>query len=364
MLLSVLSWMVSPAFATGLARPTPELLNTPVQLPPAKDIDPLLVDGDLKAWLDRNVSKVGSANSRMARLLSALGRRALEYDDAHTRTASETFDEGRFNCLGLAHLVVAAGRHLGVDAYYVRILEEPEYGTRGTLVLASTHIAAAWGPSGQVRVVELANVDAPSRRATERISDRAAASLHYANRGAEILMAGRPRIARPWLQAAVLLDADAPGAWVNLGVAERRLGAAESAEAAYLQALQLAPDNSSAWKNLAQLRQLEGRPMKAQEMLEALRRPGYRNAFTYLDLGDMHLRTGALDEAGALYRRALRIDRRAVAIRAAMGEWWLAGGDRDRAARWLQRSRRLDPDHPRVRRLAAALKPPQLGPGT
>lgn len=348
------------AHATGLAPrdaaplPPPDVADAP---PPA-DEQPYAPSAEMQAWVHKRVFEVGTPDERMHRLLAAIEQDLpLVYDAGHTGTAREVFDSGRYNCLALAHLIVGLGREIGVDAYYVRIEEYRSYHQRGDLVLASTHVAAGWGPPAHVRLIEPTG-QAPTERDTRTavpIDDDAALALHDANRGAELLVAGRPEAALRWLDASLAADPRTPEAWVNLGVAHRRLGADDLAEAAYRKALALRPEDLSAWRNLASLVQANGDLLAARDLLAILDRPGYRNPFTYLTLGDLSAQTGHLVDAGRFYRRATALDHGHPQIRAARGEWALATGDRDEAARWLARAKRADPDDPRVRALDARL---------
>lgn len=353
------------ARATGLAprdAPHPEAAEVPppdvADAPPPVDQRPFLLSDAMRAWVHKRVFEVGTADERMHRLLAAIEQDLpLVYDAQHTGTAEEVFDSGRYNCLALAHLIVGLGREIGVDAYYVRIEEYRSYHQRGDLVLASTHVAAGWGPPAHVRLIEPTGQDPTERdsRAAIPIDDDAATALHDANRGAELLVAGRPEAALRWLEQALAVDPETPEAWVNLGVAHRRLGANALAESAYRKALALRPQDLSAWRNLASLVQSGGDLLAARDLLAILDRPGYRNPFTYLTLGDLSAQTGHLADAGRFYRRATALDHGHPQIRAARGEWALATGDREDAARWLVRARRADPEDPRVRALAARL---------
>jgi Flp pilus assembly protein TadD len=354
-LLIVALLVASPASATSRSPSTELGIVTPADRPPARRLEPTALTPEIRAWLDRAVNRVGTEDERMRRILAALEAHDMVYDNTFTGTGAQAFETRRFNCLSLAHLVVGLARELGVDAYYVRIEEFRSFHQRGDLVMVSTHVAPGWGPRADTRIVEFEATTDRERHAAYRISDEQALGLHYANRGAELLRAGWPDLGQAWLREATAIDPGGAEAWLNLGVAERRLGAPERAEAAYRQALALDPDNLSAWRNLASLLQLQGDPNAARKILELLDRPGHRNPYTFLALGDLCASTGALEDAGRFYRRASQLDRRHAQIRAARGELALALGDREGAALWLERAQRRDPDEPRVQRLAEAL---------
>lgn len=358
MLLPLLLFSHLPVDAAAMigAPITPEVPEgVSVEAPPPAPLEPWSTTPAMRDWLEHEVRNVGTEDQRMLRLLHALERRHLVYDDTSTGTAAEVFQSGRFNCLGVAHLVVGLARELGIDAYYVRVASPDTFGQRGDLVLAASHIAAGWGPPAQIRIVEYGVGDESRSRPLGAMTDTRAVSLHYANRGAEMLVLGEAELARQWLVAALQLDPQAGAAWVNLGVARRRLGRADAAEEAYLQALALDPGDRSALQNLATLEQISGDEGRARSMLQTLARARHRNPLTYLALGDLHLRSGQPAEAGPFYRRAVRLGGDSATVLAARGQWHLALGDPEAARRWLDRARGLDPADARVRALQSAL---------
>lgn len=352
--------MSGPAFANSVLFPsqTFEVPPRPAGEAPPDVLVPTEPTEEMRAWLRTHVFSVGTEEERMRRLLTALAAdRALVYDPTWTGTAAEVFETGHFNCLALTHLLIGLGREMGVDTYYVRVERFRTFHQEDDLVLVSTHVAAAWGPRGQVRLVELEPASERELRAAIRIDDTQAVALHYSNRGAEWLQSGRPDIAEDWLSRAIAIDPTIPEAWVNLGVAHRRQGALDEAEAAYRQAIALAPENLSAWRNLGLVLGARGEDAAADELLQLLDRPDNRNPFTYLALGDVSLEAGRLDEALRFYRRARRISPGNPDTLAALAGQALAAGRPGRARSLLARAEALDSESERVIELGTALGP-------
>ena len=357
-LLAVLT--AGPAEANSLlfAESSFDVSGGPYGRAPPETLEPMAPTEEMREWLRTHVFAVGSEEERMGRLLTALAAsRSLSYDPGYTGTAAEVFETGRFNCLSLTHLLVGLGRELGVDTYYVRVERFRTFHQKEDLVLVSTHVAAAWGPRGQVRIVELEPASERELRAASRIDDTKAVGLHYSNRGAEWLQAGRPDTAETWLERAIAIDPAISEAWVNLGVAHRRLGALDEAEAAYRQAIVLEPDNLSAWRNLGLVLGVRGDDTAADELLQLLDRPDNRNPYTYLALGDVSFDAGRLDEALRFYRRARRIEPGNPDTLAAFAAWALATGQDARARALLARARAIDAGSERVIELGTALGP-------
>jgi tetratricopeptide (TPR) repeat protein len=95
-------------------------------------------------------------------------------------------------------------------------------------------------------------------------------------------------------------------AYANLGGAQRALGEDEAARESFDAALQLNPNQASAWIGKGLLAQKQGRPDEAIEDLSrgvALQPMGQH----YLDLGRSLQQAGRLAEAAGAYRRALKL---------------------------------------------------------
>ncbi len=307
------------------------------------------VTPEMHAWaLER--AGTGLAESRLDRLLEALRDPSfgLVYDDAHTGTAREVFETRRYNCLSLTVLFVALARDLGLEADYLRVDSAATYIADGRVVLVTRHVTAGWGPPARRHVAELGvDPDTEHLRFTT-LADAEVEAAWWTNRSGELVRDGAPLEAAEAARAALSLVPTLPEAWVNLGVAERHAGDLRAAEEAYRRAIELDPERLSAWRNLAMLMRLEGRAEAARELLELADRPGHRDPFVLLALGDGCLQAGDLDGAGRLYRRARLLEPHHPDVLAALGAHALAEGDEGRARRWLARARRADADNARV----------------
>jgi Flp pilus assembly protein TadD len=150
----------------------------------------------------------------------------------------------------------------------------------------------------------------------------------------------------------------APGlddAWINLGVAYRRNGELDRAEAAYRRALEVNPTALSAYSNLSSLLRLQGREEEAAELLELADSSKNRNPYTYLSLGDLAFKRGRLEEAQRYYEKALRRFRDNAEPYAALGLVALEDGDSKAARRYLKKATKLDPNDPRTNQLKELL---------
>lgn len=333
----------------------------------ARDLDPdeVLVPFQLTEEMERWAREAVPENlpkaERSLRLLEALIQLEglnLQYRSDFTGTAQEVFETRQANCLSFTHLFVAMARSLHLDAYFLHVQDIQSYFQEGDLVINAGHITAATGPQQNPQILEFTDRTDVEYRSIRRISDLRAIALFYSNRGAELLRQGSPEGAMEWLETAVRLDPELADGWVNLGVVRRRLGDLEGAEAAYQRALQENAGASAAYHNLAALYRLQGREGLVEELLTLADESGNRNPFTYLRLGDIHLRQGELEAAQRFYRRASQLDPELAEAYAALGQWALEAGREKAARRWLRQARRLDPEGQRVVSLARRLETP------
>jgi Flp pilus assembly protein TadD len=321
-------------------------------------IVPFEITPDMKAWIEKEVPKSSREEIQLNWLLQSVLNRsnpAFRYESGHTGTAGEVFREGRANCLGFTQMFIALARELDLPVYFLRVSDLQSFEREGDLIVASAHITAAMGPPNTRKVLDFAERPVSAYRWVEAISDLTAIALYYSNRGAEALRDGQNAEGLELLGHATRLDPELAEAWVNLGVAERRSGDSEAAEADYRKALEVDPSTITAYQNLASLLRVSGRAHEADELLSLTDRTGNRNPFSYLALGDLSLRQGRTEEAQRFYRRAIRLDPDQAESQAAMGHWALQTGRLREAAKYLRKAQKLDPANGRTELLERSL---------
>jgi Flp pilus assembly protein TadD len=350
--------------ATGCASAEPKLtpalaeVPLPVDVVPAPPLDTLGITPEMKAWVVERVPRSLAAASRFELLLQILQAENglnLRYDSDATLTAEEVFTTRRYNCLGLAHLVVALAREIGLSVYYLEASGVEKYKRHGDLVVLSGHVTVAWDEGPTRRIVEMVfgpRVDLLNGR---RISDAHAQALHHVNLGAAMLRDGDIDGALPHLVTAVRLGPDTATAWLDLGVALRRRGQLDAAEAAYRRAIAAEPEATAPYDNLYSLLRSRRRDDAAAEVLKVVERGGRRNPWLLLSLGDNLLASGDRVGARRFYMRAQAAAPDEAAPVAAMAGWYLAGGDEHRARRLWRRAAHRDPTEPRLEPLAVRL---------
>lgn len=327
-------------------------------LDPDEVMKPLALTEAMQAWVEENVANHPEAGERMRLLLrSLLSSKGLgmTYSTGFTGTAHEVFEAREGNCLGFTQMFVVMGREVGVDVYYLAVDRLTRYRKQDDLIIVSDHVTAAFNDGSERRILEFSLAGEFDYRGARQMTDIEALGLYYSNRGAEEIQNRRVREGHELLETAVTLAPKMAQAWVNLGVAHRRLGREAEAEAAYRRAIEIDEAQLSAYHNLVGLYRLQGKQHPAREILRLLDRRDNRNPFIYLQLGDMSAERGHRDEARSFYKRAVRLGTEHAETWAALGLWYLEAGDARRANRLLTRAERRDPEEERTVRLRERL---------
>jgi Flp pilus assembly protein TadD len=327
-------------------------------LDPDEVMKPLALTEEMQAWVKDNVARHPEAGERMRLLLrSLLSSKGLgmTYSTGFTGTAHEVFEAREGNCLGFTQMFVVMGREVGVDVYYLAVDRLTRYRKQDDLIIVSDHVTAAFNDGDERRILEFSLAGDFDYRGARQMTDIEALGLYYSNRGAEEIQNRRVREGHELLETAVTLAPKMAQAWVNLGVAHRRLGRQAEAEAAYRRAIEIDEAQLSAYHNLVGLYRLQGKQHPAREILRLLDRRDNRNPFIYLQLGDMSEQRGHRDEARSFYKRAVRLGTEHAETWAALGLWYLEAGDARRANRLLTRAEKRDPEEERTVRLRERL---------
>lgn len=327
-------------------------------LEPSGVVIPYELTEEMRAWAHRLVPRETEPEKRLETLLAGLvdpDKLKVVYEPRYTATAQEVFETRRANCLAFTSLFVGMAREIGVPAFFLDVDDVERFEKEGDLVVVSGHVSAGYGTGPEIKILDFSAAPEPGYRHVRRISDLTAIALFHSNRGGELLRNGKQSEALPWLQKAVTIDPELPGAWINYGVALRRSGDLGRAEEAYRKALEVDPQAVSAYQNLAALLRHQGKQREAEDLLALSGTLGSRNPFIYLSLGDLSLAHGRFDEARRFYKRALRLYRDSAEPYAAMGIVALASGDPGEAHRWARKALAIDQENQRVKLLIARL---------
>ncbi len=357
--------VVSIVATAGAAGAVPTSVRIPSDVQPLAVEDVLALTPEMREWVHAEVPRGLSPVERLdllVRRLQAPDGAALRYDAWFTASAAESFAAHKFNCLSFSHLLIAMAREVGLDAYYLEARYRERYDREGDLVLLAGHITVGWGDGPRRWVIDFGNQAKLEKTRVQRLDDRRALALHYANLGAADLRHGDPRSALRALATAVEVDPKAGGAWVNLGVALRRQGDFAGAEAAYRNAIEVDSQLVPGFANLYSLLRGTGRDREAKELVGTIMRLPKRDPWLLLAMGDESLQARDLAGAERLFRQARRQMRDDAAPAAALAALALAKGDQAKARHWIRRAEQVDPRESRLTSLRAALGLPQPPP--
>jgi Tfp pilus assembly protein PilF len=312
--------------------------GTADQLP---DVEMLAITPEMKAFLDQHVNLKDGQNERLAQLVIAVmgeDRFQLAYDDS-TRTAAETFDSRRGNCLSFTNMFIAMAREVNLDAYYQEVDIPPDWSMSGQTYLLSQHVNVIVEIRNALsRVVDFNIYDFHSLNESREISDQRARAHYFNNIGVERMLDDEAGLAYANLQQSLFEDRDFVPAWINMGILHRREGYPYFAEAAYLQALHLDRGNLLAMSNLANLYQELGKEDLHQQYLYWVQSHRNQNPYYRYQMANMAFSEGdytaAIDHLKAAIRKNKDDDRFYYLLSLS----YLMSGDREAAERWMEQA--------------------------
>lgn len=356
---TILLAVISPATAeTSAVRSDLEEAVRARGIDPADLTYPETLNEEILSWAAERIDESAPPDRLLEELLQELSTPeglGLQYDPAFTGTAEEVFANRRANCLAFTHLFVGLSRHYGVETYYLDFDKSERYRRERDLILVSGHVTAGFGHGDQRRVLDFGAIEGADADSARQISDLTALALYYSNRSAELLQTGDAEGAAESAFVAVQLGPEVADAWVNLGVARRRIRDVDGAREAYRKAIEVDPDHLPAYHNLTALFWMEGNRNASREIMKLLDRGDNMNPFTYLSLGDLNLASDRLDDARRYYRRAHWLDQELGEPKAALGVVALEMGRAKKARTWLRRARDVDPEGGRTLELMRRL---------
>jgi tetratricopeptide (TPR) repeat protein len=321
----------------GLENATPEVI--------VDEQEVLALSAEMQDFLDTHVDRNGTVSVRLHQLVSAVidsGTFGLEYEDT-TRTASETFDLRRGNCLSFSNMFVALARDVGLKVQYQEVDVPPDWTLDNDTFVLSRHINifVDLGLAG-TRVVDFNIGDFRTSYDMRRISDARALAHFYNNMGVERLQVGDTAAALSFFRKAIA-DNDRlfSPAWTNLGTLYGRNGLLVHAEATYLQALKARKWDLVAMSNLARLYERRGDEERAADYRKKVFHHRMRNPYYRYNLAREALAEGDVGTAIDHFKFAVRKRPIEDQFCFQLGLAYLRKGDEKAAQRWFARAREL-----------------------
>ena len=238
--------------------------------------------------------------------LEARGMFSLEYAEV-TRTARGTFHDQQGNCLSFTMLFVSLARAAGLQANYQSVVVPPSWSNDGQVVVASHVNTVVRTGRGQETIVDFNLRPYQAEHRSRRVTDSYALGLFYTNLGAEAMLRENHAAALVYLREAARVRPDIAGVWVNLGVLYARHGRYEHAEAAYLRALDVDNDETSALTNLSLVYDALGETQLAAEYRDRVQNYRERNPYYHFASATLAYEQEQFADALAAVRKALRL---------------------------------------------------------
>jgi Flp pilus assembly protein TadD len=279
----------------------------------------------------------------------------LRYELSPTRTAIETFQAHRGNCLSFVNLFVGLSRANDLNPFYVEVTDYQKWSHRAGMVVSQGHIVAGMYLDGELKTYDFLPFRPKAYRAFHPIDDLQAAAHYYNNLGAEALLQAEMPRARQLIETAVRIAPAFPKALNNLGVVLARAGDVAGAEKSYRQALAAEPDNAIVMTNMARLMQQSGRKAEADTMLAQVEAANTSNPYFFVYEGEMALGQGDQQKALDYMAKALRLDSESAEVHLGLVEVYLALGETEKARHHLARALAIDATNPDALRYAALL---------
>jgi Flp pilus assembly protein TadD len=299
------------------------------------------LDDEMRQFV-RQVSAVGDSSARVNRLLLAMKQRglfSLEYNEAVTQTVSGTFHDHRGNCLSFTMLFIALAREFGLHARYQLVDVPPQWNLDSDLIVIANHVNAVIDSrSDHDLVVDFNRTNFREEYPARKVDDAYAASLFYTNLGAEALLKRDYAASFTLLREAIRARPNVASPWVNMGVLYGRQGLFNHAEAAYLHALQIAPEERSALANLAGIYEELGDTERAAEYRERVRHYQDINPYYHYARAQKAYREARYEDTLAELKRSIRLRNDESAFYALQGEALTALGRESEATKSFARA--------------------------
>jgi tetratricopeptide (TPR) repeat protein len=296
--------------------------------------DAFALDDDMHEFV-REVNATGDTSMKVIRLLAAMKQRglfSLEYNEAVTESVSGTFHQHRGNCLSFTMLFIALAREAGLQARFQLVDVPPQWNLDDDLVVIANHVNAVINSrSDHDLVIDFNKANFREEYPTRRIDDAYAASLFYTNLGAEAMLKRDYPRSFTLLREAIRARPNVASPWVNMGVLYGRQGLLDYAEAAYLRALEIAPQERSALANLASVYEALGDAARAAEYRERVHHYQDINPYYHYARAQKSYREERYEDTLAELKRAIRLRNDESAFYTLQGQTFSALGREDDA---------------------------------
>jgi Flp pilus assembly protein TadD len=285
------------------------LFGGPIETASIPDPGMFELDDDMRAFVAEHVDGSRAGRERMRRLLSAMiesGLMSLDYDDAKTKTARQTFQDRVGNCMSFTALFVALAREADLDVTFQTVEVPPIWYADSDLVILNNHVNALIKQNFGSRVVVDFNVtELKGDYETREVSDEYALALYYNNVAMDALRKGDLERSFRLLKKSIETYPNIAGNWANLGVIYSRSNEDDYAIAAYMKALDLDAKHRPSLTNLASIYRVRGDGERAEYFARQVRRYQDQNPYYHYYHALAAYNNGDLETAEQRLSRAI-----------------------------------------------------------
>lgn len=335
--------MIGWALAAALALSPPAGEHARPQHAPPDPAQIMAVPPALRALVQERVNAPGRGHwQRLQRLTELMSTSQdglrLEYHDQATQTVDQAFLNRQVNCLTYTLVFLALAREAGLDAYPQEIDETLAWQQRKDVVYRSNHVNAAVRLGTRRYVVDVGSSFVIGRHPAHAIDERRLLAQYYNNRAAQLMAVGELPAALAHADIAIELDPAYPTTWSNTGVLRLHSGDLAGAEQAYVTALSLAPEHSSALFNLVSLYKRRGDHKREMQFRRRLDKVQSRDPFHQFMLAVQLEQRGDYALAIERYRLAIRLHGDEHRFYHGLARAYAQAGNQRRAHRALQQA--------------------------
>ena len=215
---------------------------------------------EMRAFTRKLVGRSLPPLERAKRLVHVLVRKDFfpkGYYTEHTRTASEVYDKRSGNCLSYTNLFVAMARELGIRAHFQFARIPPSWTSDSGYLVRSRHINVLVSDkklsSSNWVTIDFNKVASASIYPSKPVSDAFALSSYYNNLAVDKLYTRDYKSTVALLAQAIEIEPNNSDAWVNLAAVYSKHNKDAETQAAFEAALRAEPGHESALAGLARL---------------------------------------------------------------------------------------------------------------
>lgn len=301
----------------------------------------IAVDDDMRGFIAAYVDPGSTRYLKLQQLLRAIitdGSFGLVYEE-DTRTAAGTYHARAGNCLSFTNMFIAMAREIGLDASFQEVDIPPDWSASDDAYVLNRHVNVHvdLGANGE-HVVDFNIDDFKTTYERRQISDERAFAHFFSNKAVEQMQAGNHAAAFRYLRTALEFDREFAPAWNNLGALYRRAGKPIYAEAAYLEALRIQPDQLLSMSNLARLYDALGNQPLADHYRERVRYHRDRNPYYRYNQARQAFLERDYETAIEHLEFAVRKKQWEDSFYFLMGLSYLQLGNERQARRWLEKA--------------------------